>query len=197
MFYNPNHFVEVLCELNITANQFLLCHLLYWDNREEFRSSTHKKSLASLYKYASSKTRRWKTTEVDDLIEKGYLKELNTSGPRSADMMEVDPSFITKVYASYPQFEEFWDLYPKVMASFDGSRGSIKLKMCDKDELEKSYLRLVTTKKLHNNIMELLKWGINNHQINMGIEKFVKSRQWETLEDLQAEYADDNMRIAR
>lgn len=195
MFSSTKQYVDLLCGLNITANQFLLCHLLYDDYQEDVVGARKKVSITYLYRYLKDSKRVWKRDEIDDLIERGYLID-NSRGKMSPDMLEVTEKFINQVYASLGRFKEFWDSYPKTMPAIQGG-GHIKLKACDPDELQEVYDKIVKTNKLHNEILDLVKWADKNNQLNIGIEKFVKSRMWETLAELKERYSEDNMRVAR
>jgi len=197
MFNNTTLYVSVLCELDITANQFLLCHLLYQDTLEAAISPRNKKAVSNLFRYSEKKERQWTKFEIDDLVDRGYLIDKSSRGKRSADLLEVTDKFISMVYAPPRRFQELWEIYPKTMPSFDGGSSHVKLKVCDPDELEETYNKLVKTNKLHDHIIDLTKWAIRNHQLNIGIANFVKSRHWETLEELRLKYAEDNMRVAQ
>ena len=197
MFNETNLYVEVLSELNLTANQFLLCHLLYDDFLEDTKGTRNKKAISALFKYAAEKHRAWKTEELDDLIEKGFLVNRNPPNKKDPDLLEVTEKFINLVYGTKRRFYEIWEIYPKIIPSFGTAGDYIKLKVCDPEELEEIYNKVVKTNKLHDHVMDILKWAIRNNQINVSIVNFVRSRHWETLEELQKIYKEDNMQIAR
>lgn len=197
MFDRTDQYVQTLVSLGITANQFLLCHLLYEDQEEEINAPQRKRAVANIYKYGQKN--KWVRREIEDLLSKGYLVDNNSHkswDKKDPALFSVTPLFVSKVYTSLDKFWEIWEIYPKTIPSFDG-RGSIKLKMCDPEELEEKYNAIVKTKSLHKEIKELVLWAIDNNQMNMGIEKFIKSRGWSTLRELKEQYNDDNMRVAR
>ena len=201
MFNNVNLYVQTLISLDITANQFLLCHLLYTDQKENGKYVTpglkSTSPIANLYKYCNSNHRKWTKEEIEDLIDKEYLINNNREDRLDADLLDVTDKFKHRVYASVNRFEELWEVYPAVVKSFDNSKQGVKLKVCDPDEMQDLYNRIVKTNKLHKHIIFLVEWAKKNNQLNVSLANFIKSRHWETLEELYKEYGSDNMRVAR
>lgn len=186
MFDDLTTHVHIMTKLGINANQYLLCILLYCDDRKNGKFIKAGANIANLYKYAEST--HWQPKEIADLIDKGLIVDKNRPGSqRSADLLEITPLFEEQVFASISRFNQLWAEYPIIMTTFEGKR--LMLKACDKDELEEIYLKRVRTKAKHEKILELVRWGRENKQLFLSIEKFVKGNGWEILEELKKEYS--------
>lgn len=187
MFIDVNQYVHVLCTMNITANQFLLCYLLYTDQKVDNKYVRKGVAIANLYKYASFNKRSlaWTKEEVRDLVDKGYLVDPHyRKDDTLPDLLVVTDKFIELVFAKTDRFEEFWEAYPKLIDNFRSANGpKIKLKVCDKDKMKEIYLTKVKSKTLHNKIMEVVRWGKASEKLNVSLENFIRSHQWEVLMD--------------
>jgi hypothetical protein len=201
MFVDINEYVECLNRLKITANQFLLCYLLFTDQKVEVSPNKYayiKKGtgMANLYKYASQNT-KWTSEEIQDLVSKNYIKDKNVAGSIYPDYLEITEEFSEKVFIKSNLFSEFWEAYPPLVPNFNHPNGpKIKLKICDPDELEKLYIKKVVTIAEHKLLMEVLLWAKENNQLNINIENFVKSNHWRDLKSEMDKYVNTtNMRL--
>jgi hypothetical protein len=201
MFVDINDYVNCLNQMKITANQFLLCYLLYSDQKVEIAPNKYgyiKKGtgMANLYKYASQNT-KWTKEEIQDLIDKNYIKNRNITPDIYPDYLEITDEFVEKIFNKSSSFQEFWDAYPPLVPNFSHPNGpKIKLKICDPDELEKLYLRKVPTVAEHKLLMDVLRWAKENNQLNINIENFVKSNHWRDLKSEMDRYNNStNMRL--
>jgi hypothetical protein len=201
MFVDINEYVHCLNRLKITANQFLLCYLLFTDQKVEISPNKYayvKKGtgMANLYKYASQNT-KWTKEEIDDLVAKGYLFNKNNASDIYPDYLIVTELFEKEIFIRSNAFREFWDAYPPLVPNFNHPNGpKIKLKICDPDELEKLYIKKVATVAEHKLLMEVLFWAKENNQVNINIENFVKSNHWRDLKSEMERYNNStNMRL--
>lgn len=197
MFVDVDEYVEVMSDLGISANQFLLCYLLHADQRVDGKLVPKGANMSNFYKY-TSKACKWTQSEVDDLIAKGYVIDRGRPSDKThPDYLIVTDEFVNKVFITRNKFKEFWDAYPFIVPNFNNPRGpAIKLKTGDMEELADLYTRKVKTQALHNKILELLEWGIENNHVNMSMERFIKSQLWETLEYLRNnEDTSDNFHV--
>lgn len=197
MFTDLDKYIHLLCELEISANQFLLCYLHYTDEREDGELIRKGSSMSNLYRYAEN-AEPWDKKEVRDLVDKGYLEDPHYDKDRTyPDYLKVTDKFVEKIIAKKDNFKELWDLYPDTMPNFEPGQGDIKLKLVsDYEELRKIYLKKVRSKTKHKKILGLLKWAVENDEINFAFEKFVKGEAWRTLEKVKnSNAADDNMTV--
>lgn len=202
MFIDVDEYVHTLCEMNLTANQFLLCYLLYSDEKIEghFSKGKNNSPIANLYKYASNNKGaiKWTKEEIRDICDKGYLKDPHyKSKDTLPDDLVVTEKFKEKIFIRSNHFKEFWEAYPMLVPNFVNVRGpSIKLKVCDPEKLEEYYLKKIRSKALHRKIMEILKWAVENEKLNVNIVNFVKSEQWKAFEQ-EMEQESSNLHVAR
>lgn len=198
MLQNVDSYIATLEKLKISANQYLLCYLLYTD--EKIKSGdkyiySKTKPIANIYRYASN-VKPWTDAEMKDLIEKGYLIDKNRTSETSPDFLEVTPKFIDEVFCGETHFEEFWREYPAFVANFNSPNGpKIKLKVTDPMELEQLYVKIVKTKSEHIRVMSIMKWARDNNQLNMNIKNFVVSRIWNDLEAEKERYTNTYNRL--
>ena len=165
--------VEFLSSRKMTANQYLLCHLLYMGEHD---------LLARLVK---NDQLRFAKKEVNDLIERGYLEKL--FGDNSQFSFMTTDKFSRAVFVDEEEAgQQLWDTYPKVL-SIDGVMQSTRT--CDKDDiLETYYKRIKGSKKKHEFVMQMLHRYVDlvkARQMNsMGIEKWVKGENWDVVAEL-------------
>ncbi len=205
MFLDVDQYVHTLCEMNMTANQFLLCYLLYTDEKIDgkfVRKTTKENRMANLYKYASSNKAKiaWTKEEVQDLVDKGYVIDPNyTANKTYPDHLLISEKFTEKIFIRENKFEEFWDAYPYLVPNFTNPRGPhIKLKVCDYDEVKELYLKRVKTKVQHKQILEVLEWAVENEKLNVNIKNFVASKQWNAFEqEMEQDQSSINTHAAR
>lgn len=201
MFVDINEYVDCLNRLKITSNQFLLCYLLFTDQKVE---TSHNKyayvkkgtGMANLYKYASQ-NKPWTVDEITDLIDKDILIDRNVDNKIYPDYLYISDKFVKEVFIRETAFKEFWENYPALVPNFNHPNGpKIKLKICDPDELKELYLKKVKTKVEHEMVMRVLFWAKENNQLNIGIENFVKSSHWRDLNTEMERYNNTtNMRV--
>jgi hypothetical protein len=199
MILDIDSYVKTLESLKITANQFLLCYLLYTDKKvqegdKEFYAFQGQ-AIANLYRYAT-KVKTWTTEEIQDLIDKKYLIDNNKTDKKYPDYLEISDDFKQQIFTSETQFEEFWREYPAFIDNFNSMNGpKIKLKVTDPLELEEIYKKTVRTRAEHDRLMKVLKWSRDNNQLNINIKNFVVSRHWIDLEKEMNKYTISTTRL--
>ena len=188
MIQDINKYVDFLCRHQITADQFLLCFLLYSDAYAHSNSQKYTdkgRILANMYKYYEN-VKPWKSSDVEDLVDKGLLKNRNKAGDTSPDLMEVTDLFVAEIMANEDDFDVFWEQYPGYIANFTNPRGAmIPLKSGDREELFREFKKLVTTKSEFRKLMDALKWAKENGMVTQNIRNWLTSKQWVELEKLQ------------
>jgi hypothetical protein len=149
-----------------------------------------KHTSANVYKYADQ-VRRWNPTDIDNLVERGLIYDYNDQtgdGQKESypDRMEVSQTFAELLAApSHVLGQDLWDNYPNFIYV---DEKKVRAKTCDKDELIEKYNSIINgSKKQHKKVMQALDYDRKRNGITMGIEKYVKSRQWEaTLEEMES-----------
>lgn len=199
MLQHIDSYISTLEELQITANQYLLCFLLYTDKKvqdgEKLTYVSKGSAIANLWRYAT-RIKPWSDEEILDLVDKGYLTNKNKTREISPDLLEITPKFTENVFCGETQFQEFWREYPAFVPNFNNPNGpKIKLKVTDPMELEQLYVKIVKTKSEHIRVMSIMKWARDNNQLNMNIKNFVVSRVWNDLEVEKQRYTNTYNRL--
>lgn len=176
MFENCREFVDLLCTLGISPNQFLICWLIYEKNVP-----------ATLKYYEENKRNKISHADIDWLLNNGFLLRIDKSknGVYDTDEFLTTTKFSEAFLVDdYDAGEEFWTAYPSWLF-FDNSRKTAKA--VDKDELIEDYLKKINnSRKTHLKVMEVVKKyaSENKGYAAMNIKNFVGSKHWEQLEEL-------------
>ena len=193
MIEDVNQLVDFLVEHEITADQYLFCHILYLDKEESGTPVLQSEgpAIANIYKYGYESFMTWFKRKpfpqplIQDLINKEFIRDYNKSGKSYPDDYEVTTKFIDAVFTSYGHFEEFWSAYPAW--NEDPNTGKkFPLRSVDKDELEKLYGKKCKTLKRHKKIMEAVEYSKKDKTVsNMRIDNFLKSEHWKNVLELK------------
>lgn len=209
MIHNLPKFVRFLTKYGITAHEFMLPYMLYLDERVEINGTvkypndpSEGTAIANLYRY-SQNVRGWTSKEINNLEQKGLIENrnrmINEGGTKrrktSPDMMSVTDLFCDEIFAPETRWDEFVQAYPTTVPNFhDASKPEIPLQMVSEpgawEALENFYLKVVKTQVLHEQVLDLVKWGREQGYINMNISKFVSSRHWNTLKTLRQQQSE-------
>jgi len=173
MYINDvEEYVSFLTKHKISADAFLYMYLISI------------KDYPLMFKYLSySYGKGLSYDELMSLTSRGYLVNLNYNPKAefSADMFEVTSKFtdiMDKCISANPA-DEFWDAYPAYLW-IEGKRFAAR--NMDKDEFTKIYMSKVgKTKAEHQTVMEALEFGKNNQRINIGLDKFIRTKMYNDL----------------
>ena len=195
--YEINDLVDFLDKHCITAEQFMYCLLLYNDKRHNRIPGTNKISrpLSKLYKYHTN-VKKFSRSDLQDLIDKGFIEKVGKK--LTPDELEITKKFEKEYMGDKFKFDQLVTAYPAHVANFNHPGGpKIPLTtMKDCDKVASIYNRFVRTYKLHDRIIEAVKWGNETGNINMSIERFVSSKGWEDLMKLRdSNEGDDNHEV--
>lgn len=174
----------VLEKFDITMEQFMLPYILFLDQREyggdPLPRSNH--AVAYIYRYAEN-VRPWPRASIQELVEKGLLKNYNADETVYPDNLEVTDKFAESVFATSSDFERFWDAYPSFTQNdTDSRKGKIPLKASVKSEVRDLFEDHVQTKRDFRELMSALEWGKARDLIQMPIEEFLTSEYWTQLD---------------
>lgn len=172
MFVNTSRYVDFLVEHDISADQFILMWLIY-------RNDMH-----SILRY-NEKGPGFRPSDVRRMIERGWLIDLNEGDEKMIIVEGVYKLLITESFRelilidSDEALDDLWKLYPPFI-DLDGKR--VPAKSVDKDRLAADYGRIIQNDVYqHRYVKRMLEEAVKAGMISMGIEKWVKSRQWETV----------------
>lgn len=178
MITSTKEYVDLLCSLKISPEQFLICMLV------------NDKDTPSTMKYLHENTaHKFKHEQVDELLDRGFLVRISTD----RDVYNIDHFAVTGLFSGDFLVDndvagtELWETFPSWL-NVKGQK--VSAKSCDKDDLVEKYTKKIKgSKKKHSKIMEVVREyrHRNNNYATMGIEKFVASEHWV---DLALEYED-------
>lgn len=166
MFIEIEGYIEYLVKHKMTPNQFLFLYL------------RHTLDTDILEKYIEG-VRAWKREEIYELVNRGYLDNVNSEGEDNSEAFFVTPKFVQEMFVELEEAgEQLWEAYPPFFF-IDGRRCAART--CDKEWLEKTYgKRIKQNRGKHEKILRLVKKLKAENKISMGIEKFVTSEQWDS-----------------
>jgi hypothetical protein len=169
MFIELEGYLEYLVKHKITPNQFLFLYL-----------RAHRDVATADYYIQNVKA--WKREEIQDLVKRGYIDDVNSPGEEYVHAYFATNKFTQEMWISLDEAgDELWETYPPFFF-IDGKRCAART--CDKELHAKIYLkRIKNNRAKHEKIIELLKKLKKENRIQMGIEKFIVSEQWEAYFD--------------
>lgn len=182
-----NETIDFLCEHKLTLNQFAICLLIHQKNTATIIRINNEIGVIGNYLIPNGVDLQGKKKyikEIDDLINRNFIRLtfVDKEDKYALDNFEVTSKFTDDLHQESDIFEELWQEYPR----FIYVQGlEYPAKSTDYDELKEKYLKIIkNSKKKHKEIiLKLKEFKINNPYAQMGIEKFVGSRQWESLTD--------------
>lgn len=184
--YEINDLVNFLDKHRITAEQFIYCLLLYYDKRYSKIPGTNNISrpLSQLYKYHNN-IKNFTKEDLETLVEKGFI--VQTGNKIVPDMLEITDKFEKEYLGDNLKFIDVWETYPAWVENFTHpSKGNISLKTTsDYTGTMNLYNKFVKTQKVHERVIEAIEWGKTTKCINMSLERFVNSKAWEAIWEMQ------------
>ena len=175
--------VNFLVKHRLTFEQYALCYMLHED-----RYQVNKKgqrvyleagpAIANVYKYSKG-VRKWAKDEVEDLIQRGYLRR---NGDRnSPDLLDVTDKFSKAVFRMNSDFEELFRIYPEECQK-DRYSPRLILKACNRAEVARMYKNLVRTREKHLYIINVTLWARDQNMLVVPLKDYVKNKYWEVLQ---------------
>ncbi len=168
IFITDAQLITILCELKITPSQLFMLY------------NIHTKNWAAILKFNNA-TGGIPHAEFQDLIDKGIIIDGNKEGERFMDVMTIRDDISTVLFVEIDQAgQELWEAYPSYIYVKDAQ---MPTKSTDKELVLSKYMDNIACNPVrHLRVLELLQFAITNGFITMGIDKWVRSAQWEVLE---------------
>ena len=193
-----NELIDFLCKYKLTMNQFAIVLLLY---KKHQGGTEYNEAMTSIMKLSDQVGRigncQIKTSridkegnpifinEVEDLIDRTIVtRSFGKLHENDIDNFTLNSKLIKALGGSNTEemFNEFWQAYPKHLLI---KNAQVPAKTCDPDDLKEDYIKAIG-KKLSNHLLVLEDIKrireINNNYAQMGIAKYVASKQWEQEE---------------
>jgi len=164
-----DQYIDFLVTHKISQDQYLLLHLLK-DNRMDLIQK-YKKAFPTEEGSIIAKS------AIKDLLTKGFLLQTEKGFKLSEKILDI---FVTPEVA----VDEIYDIYP---AFIDSDKGvSIPLISMDKRVFKEIYIpKILGNVKEHQKVIKDIQYGIDNHLIKIGINKFLTSEQWKIFRKLR------------
>lgn len=165
MILLPNY-VNYLIEHNLTQDQYLLLHILYY--REFNILKKFKKA------FPLEEGTMIPRLQIKDLVNRGFLVKTSTKG------FKLGEKFIEIFVTPEVAVDEVYDLYPAFIKSDLGV--DIPLKSMDKNLFKNIYIpKIYGNVKEHKEVLKDIQYGIEHNLIRIGINKFLTSEQWKSF----------------
>lgn len=155
-------YLRFIIKNNLTQAQYLLLHLVYHERVDlirDFKEAFPSEDSTMIGEY-------W----VKDLINRGYLVQ----SPKGT--LEIGMTFKVAFIDKYTACEEVYAIYP---THFKKDGVQIPLGAMDRNVFANLYdIAIMSSIAEHLEIMEDIKFAIKHELLNIGIEKFIKSKYW-------------------
>ncbi len=179
-----------LCESQLNPTQWVFCFLLH--SRKWDALTTYVEHLGG-----------FPIPDLRDLGNRGFVTYINPDLPKKevelANNLQVTAKFADLLYGTAPSgepisdtslmiddevaFNELFMAYPPFIDISGGKAPGRNISV----ELGAEQYSLITKGKrvAHEEILDLLQWGMLNGLVNMGLKKFLDSRQWLSIKQLR------------
>jgi hypothetical protein len=123
--------------------------------------------------------------EIADLVDRGLVIDRSNGKPASFDYYDIHPQFVNKFeLAIYGMPQQLFDAYPKFFLGKEGQR--FVGRSAGPEEIALSYLKAIGNNEVeHQRVLEDVAWAVKNSAINVGLDKFVKTRNWEAIREVR------------
>jgi len=189
MIAHTQRLIEFLGEHDLTLRQFMLCWILYLDHKEYKGQSLPFKgrAIANVYRYAE-KVGPWPDDEIDDLVRRGYLVDMNSGSKIYPDNLQVTGKFVKAVFTTKTDFERFVNAYPDFASDGDIGTEETALKAVDMERVEAIFEQKVTSKAEFSRLLTALKWACEKGKLTMNIRNYLSGELWKAhLRQMQQE----------
>lgn len=184
MLFNVNDDLTLCRELKLTAKQLMFVKMLYPDPKMK-TGEWRKKSYAMTLEYQD--IGRLTNKELMDMIDRDIIIDLNDpNGKVYYDSFELNPKYL-KMFSLkvVPWASEIVDMYPRFFYMEGRKYNAITISA---EEIAEVYLKAIgKNPEMHEEVKACLKWAIDNDFIKMGVEKFIKTKQWLSIKMLKSE----------
>lgn len=168
-------YIPFLIKHKITQRQYLAMYLHMFDHQDLI--DEYKKLFAYDEGTPLEKQNILDYGEIQDLIDKGFMIKVVQNG---VGLFEFTDKFLKHYGIPEVITDQLLNAYPNFFQSSEKYR--IPLKTMDIFKLRQEYPNaIMNVYEEHLEVMKDLKYGIDNGYINMGIEKFVASRFWNSI----------------
>jgi hypothetical protein len=183
MIYTISKDLDLCVKLKLTVNQLFFLKLLVPDMSLE-ATERRKKSYALCLKF-QNETKGVNTLEINDLVNRDIILDLNRKGESYYDCYEINPIFAPSFFRMNVEIvEELYDAYPNFFTNDRGQQ--FVAKSCTPADISVEYLKNINNDPVeHHKILADIAWAKNNGGILMGLKKFVACKFWLSIRELR------------
>jgi len=164
-----DEYVNFIVDNNLTQEQVLLLHLLYYDRADLIIK--YKK------KYPTEEGAMISSYLLNDLVYKGFII-------KSKNSLSIGDEFLKIFVDGTKATEQIFNVYPSFVTSDTGVQ--IPMKSMDRNLFEQIYIpKILGSTKEHDEIIKDIKYGIENDLLRMGINKFLTSEHWKSIRQVR------------
>ncbi len=176
--------LNLLCQYELSANQFMLAYLLYQQDYHNFT------------KFLAVLTEEVAKADVDKLELKRYISNLNVDGGLEPSAIVARNKLKTIFTEEKDEFEELLELYPVKVLRPDGTKDYLRtdLKRC-----KKAYLKILgASSTRHKTIMNALKFELQireqegNMRYMKRLPKWLAAEEWHVYIERMNDKEDTN-----
>lgn len=161
-----SNYVNFLIKHNLTQEQYLLLHLLYY--REFNLMSKYKKA------FPLKEGSMIPKLQIKDLVTREFLVQTTNKG------YKLGKAFIEIFVTPEVAVDEIYNLYPAFIKS--SLNVDIPLTSMDKNVFKNIYIsKIFGNVDEHKEVLKDIQYGIDNNLIKIGINKFLTSDQWKSF----------------
>lgn len=171
--------LDFICRKNLTIGQFAICLMIY--HKDVTGIIKYFNEIGYLGDSLITKKTGEKVTEIDDLLERGFLLNhgLDRSNEYALDNFVVTEQFTKGFLIGTEEVaQELWEAYPKFILINNEEKPT---KVCDFEDVEEKYLKTIQCNiKKHQSIMRKLEtYKKTNKYAPCNLMNFIASRYWE------------------
>lgn len=169
-------YVDFLIEHNLTQSQYLLLHLVYKGRHDLIKRYKDK--------FPSGDTTMIGEYMTDDLFKRDFLSRT------SSGKVVIGKVFLGIFLNKHTATDEIFDIYPTHFVK-DGTH--IPLSAMDRNVFANLYDKAILSSMLeHLEVVKDIKFGLEQGLLNIGLDKFLKSKYWLTLRPKRLDYKQEH-----
>ncbi len=155
--------IDLLCDHNMSANQFLLVYLIY------------KKELGKITEYVEQNGIT--DEEIQDLIDKKIIHNANSQGEYDWSKIIIRERFAELIFGDFSvMWDEFWSTYPSTVIRPEGNKGTLK---GSQKRMKDKYKKIVGKDlKKHQHILRMLQFELKYKALEDSMKYMKTLSRW-------------------
>ncbi len=168
--------VRIMCQHNISADELLLLELI-------LAAQDGDTDAVGLIRDFNSQV--YVEAVLQDLYDNGHLTKSSPTNTLDPMKIKVNSTLKKQLYKEFLQMgQELWDAYPE-FCDIDGKSVWLKSVSRHYDSLDEAYMAYAraihNSPTKHEEIVGLVRWGMENNLINYALSTFIIDQRWNEL----------------